>query len=562
MKRLDVIVLSIALSASSLWCLSAGSQLGATTDEPFYIREGLNSWRTGSNKELMTKGTMPLPIDVQTLLFYLREAFSHKAYDPISDLPELLPQARQWNLLFWGLLLIYAWKWGRHLGSPAAGRWAVAFVASEPNLLAHATLATTDIALTAMLLVAVYHFDLNRNQRWCKRVAWPGFWFGMALATKASALPYVPMMWLVFGLAHIERPRWNGNLWHWLNELRIVTSRLRWDIVQMGVIGLFVVFTYVGSDWVDEPTFVEWANKLPEGKLRELMVPLSRNLPIFPNAGEGLVQQIKHNFRGHGPTFLLGNNYREPVWYYFPITLSIKFPTPMLLLLGYLLFTRWRSFGLAGIAALVLLLFSLNARVQIGVRLLFPCEVFLLIAMSRAIVSPRRAGGASIVERSAARRGETIQTLAAAVAVLLTIVETLLCYPDTLRYQNAFWGGPPRGVPTLLIDSNYDWGQGVPELQQWVRANGARPTYVWYYGADPQALMPPTGVMQIHAWPKPTPEELRAKLGDAYLAVSTTFFIADENRWANTLPVIRQLESQEPFARTRYFNIYHPASMP
>ena len=53
------------------------------------------------------------------------------------------------------------------------------------------------------------------------------------------------------------------------------------------------------------------------------MVWLSEHLRIFPNAGEGLAYQIKHNVRGHG-VYLFGDWEPRAVWYYFPAALAIK----------------------------------------------------------------------------------------------------------------------------------------------------------------------------------------------------------------------------------------------
>ncbi len=54
-------------------CVSAARQLGPTVDEPFYVVGGLEYWRTGSHSGLFKKGTMPLPIDLDTLAVFLRK---------------------------------------------------------------------------------------------------------------------------------------------------------------------------------------------------------------------------------------------------------------------------------------------------------------------------------------------------------------------------------------------------------------------------------------------------------------------------------------------------------
>src|SRR5205807_6301382 len=104
----------------------------------------------------------------------------------------LLPWARTGALLFWWLLLFYAWRAGRLLAGAWAGRLAVALLACEPSLLAHAALATTDIAISACLLALVYQFRAAREPGvtagWVRRVGVPAFWFGASMLAKASAL--------------------------------------------------------------------------------------------------------------------------------------------------------------------------------------------------------------------------------------------------------------------------------------------------------------------------------------------------------------------------------------
>src|SRR5207237_7276841 len=74
--------------------------------------------------------------------------------------------ARLGTLAFWWLLVFYGWRVGRHLGGPWGGRLAVALLASEPNFLAHACLATKDIPITACLLALTYHFRTGRPGTW------------------------------------------------------------------------------------------------------------------------------------------------------------------------------------------------------------------------------------------------------------------------------------------------------------------------------------------------------------------------------------------------------------
>src|SRR5436190_21018394 len=92
---------------SSTWCLTAAARLGPTFDEPIYLERGLNGWREFSHHGLIQLGTMPLPIDVQTLPLYLWETAQGTPISPQNDLDQVLSWMRAGNLVFWWLLLWY-----------------------------------------------------------------------------------------------------------------------------------------------------------------------------------------------------------------------------------------------------------------------------------------------------------------------------------------------------------------------------------------------------------------------------------------------------------------------
>src|SRR4051812_40102453 len=143
---IDTVTVLVCVVLSSAWCVTAADRLGATYDEPFYVASGLESWRTGSFKRMLDTGVMPLPAWVETAPLYAWERWRGQPFDPQADLETLLPVARAGALVFWWLLLGYGWYAGRQLAGPWGGRLAVLFLALEPTLLAHAALATTDVA--------------------------------------------------------------------------------------------------------------------------------------------------------------------------------------------------------------------------------------------------------------------------------------------------------------------------------------------------------------------------------------------------------------------------------
>lgn len=535
--------------ASSAWCLAAAPRLSATFDEPLYVHYGLNAWRTGSNKPLMSAGTMTLPVDVQTLPLYVWELRRGEPWDVAAHLDTLLPVARAANLVFWWLLLVYLMRLGRTFGGAWGGRLAVSLVALDPNFLAHAALATTDIAVVAMMMGLTYHTYHGLHRGWVRRVLVPAVWFALATLAKASGMVFGVQVLFLLGMYHLHRTGAfaappGSSLWGKVRHVWHAGFRWRVDFTLTTAIGFALVFAYTGSDWVTERTFVEWAEKLPDGTLKGVMHPLSQNLTIFPNAGEALMQQVKHNFRGHG-TYLLGEWHERATWKYFPAALTMKTPEPTIaLLLAALMLHPRRLWGPLGLVAVALLAFSVNCRVQIGVRFMFTLMAITSVVLGAGIANAWADGAKRALPRG----------FVAFMLVALGITSAWV-WPNGLSYVNQMWGGPREGY-RLLHDSNTDWGQGLPELKAWHRANGERPLALWYYGTDPNSVRPPFRPLPLHTLPVATGDDVKKHVGKGLLAVSVSLLYGDPGMTPSWKVAAAWLRTQPPVGRTTTFFIF------
>jgi hypothetical protein len=532
---------------SSLWCLTAASQLSATFDEPLYVARGLECWRSGSHAGLMQLGTMPLPVDVCTLPLYLWERGTGHVIDPIHEIAQVLPWARAGTLVFWWLLLVHGWLAGRHLAGAWGGRLVVAMLACEPTLLAHASLATTDIAITACLVALVYHFRTGRDHGWLRRIGWPACWFAAAVLAKASGIVFCPLCLLVVEVERLCRgrnelsssdPKWN----FWF----AVPHSLR-DLLQIGLLGMVLVFVSCGTDWQPQASFVQWAHHLPNGFFGRGMTWLADHLCIFSNAGEGIARQIKHNVRGHG-VYLLGCTDPRSFWWYFPVALSIKLSVPLLLAPLILAVVRVRSlFNWAFLAGLALLVFSVTCRVQIGVRLVLPLVALGVVGTAAALVK-----ALEDLESGWVRR---LLVSGAGAGIAWTATAAVLVWPFALCYVNELWGGTWEGY-RLVSEANYDWGQGLKELAHWQRRHAETPLAVWYFGSDPSIERLPFRLLPLHIVPMKRDADFLAQVRGQRLAVSTTLL---HGMTCDTPPhryAVRFLQTCRPVARTTTFLIY------
>lgn len=550
-KVFDVLWLCFWLGLSSCWILGAAANVGATFDEPLYLNLGLEFWRTGSHYELMRVGTMPLPVDLATLPAYLYERYSGTPFELSSDaFPQVLFYCRAMILLFWALLLVFARIVATELGGPWAGRLALAYLACEPNFLAHASLMTADIALTAMLLPTLYFFSKNRSAGWLRRVLLPAFWFGACLISKASGLVYVPLGMFIIELARLARDgvfqrRGDGNPWTraqlWARFAQPLFPFLR-DATRIFAIGLLLAFLYCGSDWKVERTWVKWAHQLPEGTFKDAMVSLSENVRIFNNAGVGIARQVTHNIRGHG-SYILGRTDPRAIWYYYPVLLTIKLTLPILILPVLLLVLDRRSLvNWACLVAAALLVYSLNCRVQIGIRLMLPWIAVGIVGLCAAAV---RAW-----QREACGWRPACIMQFCCLGLVWNVAAAWSHWPNGLCYVNELWGGTPNGY-RLISDSNYDWGQGVPDLDKWLASRGNPPLDLLFFGTDPRVHRLPLRVMpyQTYAY-----HDFLKEVRGRYLAVGTVLLYGSYIDQQSEM--VQHLRRMQPIDRTATFLIF------
>jgi hypothetical protein len=184
--------------------------------------------------------------------------------------------------------------------------------------------------------------------------------------------------------------------------------------------------------------------------------------------------------------------------------------------------------------------------VQIGIRLLLPLVALLWLALAASAVRTIASLGVGW------RRRGLLAGMAAAVALLA--MDAASIWPHGLAYVSPLWGGARDGY-RLVSDSNYDWGQGVPELAEWQQRSSAD-LAVWYFGTDPAFRRLPFTEVPLHQLPVAGWDDLHRHLkGRSYLAVSTTLLHgcamnADHRRAA---ALLRQLT---PVGRTTTFLIY------
>jgi len=367
---------------------------------------------------------------------------------------------------FWiAALTVYLWA-RRYLGEPATA-FAVFFFTFLPAILAHAGLATTDMAVTALVgatLLMAFIWTENPSP---PRSLLLGAITGLAVLSKFSALPFIPValaaafVWRIVA----ERP-----------PLRDIVPH-RKHFAALGVAGLTCLLVIWGG-------YRFSFGMMAGGSGFTFPVPA-------PELFEGIRDLFGYNDTGH-VSFLLGNHSKTGWWYFFPLVLAVKTPLPFLalLLFGAVAAIRMKGAGLALACSLGILLFSLTIHINLGVRHI------LVVYLGFSIVAG--AGAARLLALSA--RAKWTGWVLAALIVWMAAT-SVLSHPDYLSYFNALAGNKPENV---LVDSDLDWGQDLKRLAARLKEVGAPSVaFTSYLPVDLNALGFPPVTPENPAAPTP-----------------------------------------------------------
>ena len=374
--------------------------------------------------------------------------------------------ARLVIVLLSALLGLLVWRVARRLHGPRGGVLALGFYAFMPEALAHAGLATMDLATGLGWLASVYAFWMfARSGRW-------GWWclaagaVSFAFLVRFTALLLGPVLLAIAVLTVVQRgARRPARLWAGLALL----VPLVLVALGAGYLGR-VSFEPIGRQHFESQRFESLAHAAPWLRL-----------PLPDTWLGGLDRQLVESQAGVTPAYLLGRVIPHAVWYYFPLAFLFKWPLGFL---GALLARsrlavadrRRRGDFLVVPVAAVLGVGMFAGNLDIGIRYLFPLLPFLCVWL----------GGLASVRLLAHWRGHGRIWLRAGLALaMLQAVETGLAAPWYLSFFNGPAGGGGGGY-RLVNDSNVDWGQGLIALRDELKQRGIGRIHLAYHGtADP-----------------------------------------------------------------------------
>jgi 4-amino-4-deoxy-L-arabinose transferase-like glycosyltransferase len=448
--------------AAALAIISTHFTFSNTYDEPAHIAAGVE-WLSGNRA--FDAQRPPLGRIAAGLGPYLRGERPSVAASPIEEGARLLGRGdhyrttlalgRLGELPFFILLCAVAWTWGRRLTDERGGAIAVLLTAANPNVLAHAGLATTDIAFAATLSMALLAFVFWLDEpHWARAIV-----LGLAVALAATSdFASLPMLTLALPAMYwLRRRQSDGPVW---------PTAPRWK--KHVAVGVTLVVA-AAAGWA---LYGFATGPLIDGS--HLIVPA-------PAWFRGLLGYVGDASAARRPAFLFGERAVGGWWYYYPVALLVKTPLPLLLLsilgaaAGVRELVRRDHVALVEplVAAIAIVAAATIDRDDAGVRLVLP--VFAMLALL-STVAVRELWETTAKTAPARRllRATVAATLAAALVV------PIRAHPDHLAYFNPIAGDHPE---LILVDSNLDWGQDLYRLNTVMKRLRIESIALAYYGS-------------------------------------------------------------------------------
>jgi hypothetical protein len=386
-----------------------------------------------------------------------------------------LTLARLGVLPFFILGSLAVFLWARHLYGDAAAVLATLLFTTLPPVLAHAGIATTDVAATGSLTLALYTATRWLQEPSVRGGIALGIAVAMAVLSKLSVLLFLPAALLVLVLLHRRAIASVG-------ERRAPPAR-RLASARAAYLSAIIV-VWAGYRFSIGPLITETDVPLesrPEaqgrlGGLYRTAYGIAR-APVYPSPEffQGLALVQGKNQAGQ-KAYLLGDVRRDGWWFFFPVALGVKTPIPFLLLFGVGVAaalrlpepSRWRALAPAAAAAAILLV-ALPSRINIGLRHVLPMYPLMAVV-----------AGAGAVALWRWRTARWLGPALTSVLVGWQVAAGLRVHPDYLAYFNEAAGAHPERI---LIDSDLDNGQDLWRLADTLRARGVKEVALAYAGS-------------------------------------------------------------------------------
>lgn len=364
-------------------------------------------------------------------------------------------------ILLGTLLGIFVFLWSTDLWGIRGGVLSLFFYILSPDIIAHSSLATTDMPVAAFFFITV--FCLYRLAGYgvsVKRIILTAVFFALALTSKHTALLIFPVLAAAFIINLRKEP----------------ARRVALNYALLVFLVYVFIWAIYGFRFKSPGQFYEpllW-QRFPPSWFSPVF-SFFRRIHFLP---EAYLYSLNGTLAGSGAgrsSFLMGE-YSVNGWrYYFLAAFLIKTPVATILFLAaaVLYLSKERAARALWVLLPALLIFTAVSmqKVNIGLRHVLPAYpfIFTLIGFVPCIKTESRKAARTVFY------GACLWYLYAAASI----------YPHELAYFNEFIGGPRNGYK-YLVDSNLDWGQDLKGLKSYMDEKKIDVIKLGYFGlADP-----------------------------------------------------------------------------
>jgi hypothetical protein len=417
--------------------------------------------------------------------------------------------------------LLYCWT-NRRFGAYTALLTLFLF-AFSPTFIAHARYVTTDLAASFGFLIGIMTFIDFLEERTPKRLLFAGLALGIALLLKFSTILLLPVytlitvLWIIFW--HKKHLPKTATLKKRIIHIARYTAVLFGQYALIGIIAavvIIIVYQWHILNYPAERQLADASEILNTFGKRWLV---NTDLWLIQhNATRALGQymlgmlMVVQRAAGGNTTYFLGEVGNEGWWYYFPLLYLLKETITLhiltLLALGsaavrmarkrkkpvFQAFGNWFRAHTAEASMLIFIAvywwYSIKSPLNIGIRHVMPTFPFIYILVSKEIAKWLTA----IEKPNPKNLAETFRQLyrlhignlwkysTIAFVVFGTTFSALTAYPYYVSYFNALAGGPAEAY-RIATDSNFDWGQDLLRLRDYVEENRIEHIAIDYFGA-------------------------------------------------------------------------------
>lgn len=429
------------------------------------------------------------------------------------------------KIIFWSrfpliiLTLVFGWLffvWARSRFGDNIALLALTFFVFSPNLLAHSSLVTTDLGAAFGFFIGIATFIRFLEAPSWRNLFIAGVAFGIAQLLKYSVVLLIPIYGVLILLWALSRPslRPIERMSHFLG--------LMGKTIIIGLIGVLIiwaVYTPFVWNYPQERNARDAKFLLGSYGFRpavDLDLLLIQN-PVTRPLGEyflGLLM-VRQRSVGGNTAYFLGEVSASGSLLYFPILYFVKEPLPFLILLSLTVIwalrrirhatkiygmtrhervRRWIENNFMETTALVFIAFywmlSIASPLNIGLRHVLPTLPFIYLLVAREFVrwigSTQTANPRTIFAWLRGMFELYIKVIPKYIVLFILIVwliiGTIVSFPHYLSYYNILGGGTNEGY-NIAVDSNYDWGQDLKRLKDYVEENGIAHIAIDYFGA-------------------------------------------------------------------------------